>query len=156
MISRRIPQQLAAVEQHLANIEGMLLLKDPGAAKAAEAYEGLRRQIVAATAERIAHLAQLAQLDAAVRAGESTESLALLLTDLLAQAGLLRWDNPTLEGAFAIPPGHEGEELRVIEPAYIETHSGRVVRQGRAARVPDPAAAPALPTAMNGTGRRRP
>ena len=156
MISRRIPQQLAALEQHLADIEGMLLLKDPGAAKAAEAYEGLRRQIVGATAERIAHLAQLAQLDAAVQAGESTESLALLLTDLLAQAGVLRWDNPTLEGAFALPPGHEGEGLQVVEPAYVETHSGRVVRQGRAARVPDPFEAPVPQAATNGAGKSRP
>lgn len=135
MMSRRIPQRLAAVEARLANIEGMLLLKDPGAAKAAEAYEGLRRQIVAATGERVAHLAHLAQFDAALRAGESTESLALLVTDLLAQAGLLRWNNPTLEGAFEIPPEGEGDGLRMVEPAYVETRSGRVVRQGRATRV---------------------
>ena len=133
MISRRMPQQLAALEARLASIEGMLLLKDPGAAKAAEAYEGLRRQIVSATAERITHLVHLAQLDAALVAGESTESLGLLVADLLAQAGLLRWDNPTLEGAFEIPPDAEGGELQVVEPAYVEAHSGRVVRQGRAA-----------------------
>jgi hypothetical protein len=151
-MSRRLYQKLAALDERLAGIEGMLLLKDPGAAKAAEAYEGLRRQIVGATAERIAHLVHLAQLDAALRAGESTGSLALLVADLLAQAGLERRYDPMLDGAFEVPPGNEGDELRVVEPAYVETHSGRVVRQGRAVRGDDPMADPAPPAATNGAG----
>ena len=132
MRSRRLDQQLASLGERLERIEGMLLLKDPGAAKAAEAYEGLRRQIVGATAERVAHLVDLVRLDAAVRAGESTDSLALLLTDLLVRAGVERRDDPALADAFEIPPGDEGAEMDVIEPAYVETHTGRVVRQGRA------------------------
>ncbi len=133
MRSRRLDEQLAALGERLGRIEDMLLLKDPGAAKAAEAYEGLRRQVVAAAAERVAHLADLARLDAAVRAGESSDSLALLLSDLLVQAGVERHHDPALAGAFEIPAGDEDTELDVVEPAYVETGTRRVVRQGRAA-----------------------
>ena len=133
MRSRRLYQQLATLDERLAGIEGMLLLKDPGAARAADAYEGLRRQIVGSSAERTAHLVHLAQFDAALRAGEPPGALALLATDLLAQAGLERCDDPARPGAFDISPGAEGEDLRVVEPAYVETHTGRVVRRGRAA-----------------------
>ncbi len=132
MRSRRLRQHLVALDERLANIEGMLLLKDPGAARAAEAYEGLRRQIVGASAERITHLVHLAQFDAALHAGESAGALALLAADLLAQAGLERCDDPTRAGAFDIAPGDEGGELRVVEPAHVEAHTGRVVRRGRA------------------------
>jgi hypothetical protein len=137
MRSRRLLDQLAALDARLASIEGMLLLKDPGAARAAEAYEGLRRQLVGASAERTAHLVHLAQFDAALGAGEPVGALALLASDLLAQAGLERCDDPGQTGAFDISPGDGSGELRVVEPAYVEAHTGRVVRRGRAAPAQD-------------------
>ncbi|HEY3239155.1 MAG TPA: hypothetical protein VGL92_06305 [Acidimicrobiia bacterium] len=137
MRSRRLRHQLGALDERLARIEGMLLLKDPGAARAAEAYDGLRRQILGASAERTAHLVHLAQFDAALGAGEPVGALALLAADLLAQAGLDRCDDPAQAGAFDVSPGNESGELRVVEPAYVETHTGRVVRRGRVAPVRD-------------------
>lgn len=132
MRSRRLHQQLSGLDERLARIEDMLLLKDPGAARAAEAYDGLRRQVMGASAERTAHLVHLAQFDAALGAGESTGSLALLAADLLAQAGLERCADPAQADAFDIDPGDRNGELRVVEPAYVEIHTGRVVRRGRA------------------------
>lgn len=135
MRTRRLDLRLAALEGQLERIEGMLLLKDPGAARAAEAYDGLRRQMLVAANERTAHLAHLAQLDAALRAGESTGSLALLVADLLAQAGLVRHHDTATEDAFDVGSGPDGGPLEVLEPAYVDGHTGRVVRQGRARRV---------------------
>lgn len=140
MRSRRLRQELGPLDERLARIEAMLLLKDPGAARAAEAYEGLRRQLVGASAERTTHLVHLAQFDAALCAGEPAGALAMLAADLLAQAGLERCHDPAREGAFDISPGDERAELRVVEPAYVETHTGRVVRRGRAVPVQDPVA----------------
>lgn len=137
MRSRRISDQLAFLAVRLERVEDMLLLKDPGAARAAEAYDGLRRQVVAAAAERVAHLAHLVQVDAAVRAGEPPESLALLTADLLAQVGVERRDDPGVPDAYDLdgPAGSGPDELRVVEPAYVESHTGRVVRRGRAIRI---------------------
>ena len=136
MRSRRLRHQLAALDERLARIEDMLLLKDPGAARAAEAYEGLRRQVVGASAERTAHLVHLARLDAALGAGEPADALGLLAADLLAQAGLERCHDPSQAGAFDISAGDDSGGLRVVEPAYIEAHTGRVVRRGRAGHAP--------------------
>lgn len=137
MRSRRISDQLALLAARLEAVEDMLLHKDPGAARAAEAYDGLRRQVAAASAERVAHLAHLAQIDAAVRSGESPESLALLTADFLAQVGIERRAEPSRDDAFETdgPPGPGGGRLRVVEPAYVESATGRVVRRGRAAWV---------------------
>jgi hypothetical protein len=132
MISRRLRHQLTALDERLARIEDMLLLKDPGAARAAEAYDGLRRQVVAASAERTAHLVHLAQFDAALGAGEPAGALALLAADLLAQAGLERCTDPAQADAFDISTGDASAGLLVVEPAYVEAHTGRVVRRGRA------------------------
>jgi hypothetical protein len=139
MRSRRLRDQLTALDERLARIEGMLLLKDPGAARAAEAYEGLRRQVVGATAERTAHLVHLAQFDAALTAGEPTDALARLAADLLAQAGLERCHDPAQPGAFDSDLPDASSDVRVVEPAYVEAHTGRVVRRGRAAPARDAA-----------------
>lgn len=126
-----VSRDLDGVSHKLDLIERDLLLRDPGSAKAAEAYDGLRRQVVAAFSERQAHLAQLAQLDVAVRRGESGESLALLLQDLMRQAGLLRINDGANASYYEVVQG-KGDHLVVLEPAYVDDSTKRVVRQGRA------------------------
>jgi hypothetical protein len=139
-------QQLSGMSRDLGDlshkldlIERDLLLRDPGSAKAADAYEGLRKQVVAAVSERQAHLAHLAHLDAALHRGESAEELQLLVGEFLQQAGLLRIDDPRHPEAYEVVDG-DGENLVVLAPAYVDATTARLVRQGRAraeAQAPD-------------------
>jgi hypothetical protein len=123
-------------------IETILLVRDPGASMAAQAYEGLRRAIIDARQVRQQHVVHLAQIGAAVHSGASHDDLNLLLRDLLAQAAVTRIDEPHDPNTFDI--SGEGEVLTVIEPAYVDAHNGSVIRQGRAR-------ASVLPVALRAT-----
>ena len=126
---RAIHQRFDELAHQLDRIDLILTLKDPGSTKAADAYEGLRRQIIASSQERLAHLAHLARIDAALKAGESADDLALLLRELLNEAGLVHVVDPSDPDLFEV--AGEGEQLTVTAPAYVEAPTGRLIRQGR-------------------------
>ncbi len=119
-----------SIREQLDRLELILTIRDPGSSKAAEAYEGLRKSITAAVAERTSHLVHLAQMDAALQRGETADSLALLMRDLMAQAGLERVSDPTCRDCYEVD-GDAGP-LEVLEPAYVEIATARLVRPGRA------------------------
>jgi hypothetical protein len=131
---RSLHERIGELSHKLDLIERVLMVREPGSVKAADAYEGLRRQ---------AHLAHLAQLDAAVRRGATTEALRGLLRDLMQQAGLQTIDDPAQRDAFEVVEG-KGDQLEVLEPAHVDGGTGRLVRQGRARAT---AAAVASPSA---------
>lgn len=127
------------------------MVREPATMQTAEAYEGLRKQVIASAAERNAHLAQLARLDAEANRGASAESMQLLLRDLLNEAGLHRLESVdgSSSGLFD-DVGGEGDAWRVVEPAYYEDMSGqvRIVRTGKAERVASPSLEqPSIPSA---------
>jgi len=128
---RETRERLDKLSHQLELIETVLIVREPGSVKSADAYEGLRRQVVAAVGERQSHLAHLAQLDVALERGESVESLRLLIKDLLNQANLVRVSDPGVADAFEVVSG-SGDHLVVLEPAYVDGSTGRIVRQGRA------------------------
>jgi hypothetical protein len=120
------------IEEQLELIKTILTLRDPGSPKAAEAYDGLRKAITAATSDRLAHLVHLAQIDAALRRREDPKALALLLRDLMSQAGVDVVDDPTDRELYDVEGSADAAVLQVLEPAYVDTATGRLVRHGRA------------------------
>lgn len=154
---RALEERLARIEERLERLQLLLMVREPQTGAAADAYEGLRRQVVASASERTAHLAQLARLDSEVSAGASPESVERLLRDLLAESGLEPVTQPNAT-EFEIVGG-SGSELVLVEAAYIERSTGRIVRRGKATAAdrpggavrdqPDtPAPAADLPTAL--------
>ena len=71
-----IANRLDAIERNVDRIELATLVREPGNASSVDAYSGLRKQVIAATSERTAHLAQLSQVDVALRDGVVAEQLA--------------------------------------------------------------------------------
>lgn len=129
-------------------IETILIVRDPGATMAADAYEGLRKQVVATSGERRAHLSHIAAFDSAIRRGESLEELALLMSDLMQQVGVeavLDYDPKLFEAQG------EGSAAEVLEPAYVDAGTRAPVRQGRA-RLTTPPAPEAPSEATGGEG----
>lgn len=127
---KEIDEKLVAFEHQLDLIYTALIIRDPGTAKSAEAFEGLRKQVIAGATSRHAHVAQLAEFDVALHRGARTSDLLSLTGQWLDQAGVSRIEDPTHREAFegTVPPGVEAE---VEIPAYVNTLTGQLVRQGR-------------------------
>jgi hypothetical protein len=145
------------VDDRLGRIEALLLLRDPGAGLAAEAYDGLCRQVAASAAQRSAHVADLAQMAVAAQIGESPATMALLVANLLARAGVETLADPARPDTFDVVAGTTGE-VHVTEPAFIDGETGRIVRRGRAILIPAAvtnAVATATTPALSGSGTGR-
>jgi len=139
-------QELAAkldeIHRLVDRIELATLVRDPGSTLSADAYDGLRKQVVAASGERLAHLNQLAQMHAALSSapGDGNTDLLRVVEEWMGQSGVGVFSDTSQEDAFEILGGR-GDHLQVITPAYIDTQTHRLLKQGRAQRVdaePDP------------------
>lgn len=128
--SRESDRLIAKMERQLDLIHTALVVRDPGTSVSSEAYEGLRKQVIAGATARQAHVAQLAEFDVAIRRGASLSDLQALVSQWLEQAGVARLETPELRDAFdsTIP---EGTDAEVEIPAYINTVTNQLVRQGR-------------------------
>ena len=127
---------LSELSRQLDSIYTALVIRDPGTPISAESYEGLRRQVVAAAQERLAHLVQLSEFDVAVRSGADSETLGRLVASWMAQAGLEVISDQSDELRFETVNGSGPWEVAV--PAYVDGVTGRTVRQGRLHRVESP------------------
>lgn len=147
-MSRRSTRLLQDIAERLVRLEHkadlmhtVLIVKEPNTPLAAEAYEGLRKQVVAAAAERRSHLAQVVAMAVAARRATTVSDLEAQVREWMAQAGI--------EEVNAVPHGAHPQDLfedldreglagvvafDVVEPAYVDTHTGVVIRLGRARR----------------------
>jgi len=124
------------VERRLDRIELVSIVREPSTNAAADAYEGLRRQVVASASSRMAHLAQVVEFDLALARGADYGVLGSLVEGWFAQSGVQRIADPAHADADLLFElvGDRGGPLMVLEPAYRDTVTGRIVRQGRALR----------------------
>jgi len=138
-------KSLDLLERRADTMQTILMIREPTSVTAGEAYEGLRKQVVNAVSERLSHLSQLVQLDAALAHGADGKVLAQLVDGWFEQAGLQRvddFDHPNRDVLFELVENGDGP-IDIIDPAYVDGVSGRLIRQGRARRIALPA--PALP-----------
>jgi hypothetical protein len=115
-------------------IEVALLVRDPGTSMAAEAYEGLRRQVGAAAQQRRQHLVQLAMMDQALGRTSDPKVLHDLVHEWMNQAGLMRVDEPEHKDLFRVIAG-KGDGLEVLSPAYVDGATGALIQEGQAKAV---------------------
>ena len=132
----RLAESVKRIERSIERIEVAIIVRDPSSTLSADAYEGLRRQIVAAASERTAHLHQLAQFAQAVTNAEPGD-LPNLVSEWMDQANLTRVEAPHDAHYFDILGG-EGDGLRTVRPAYVDATTGRPVLMGQAERIPTP------------------
>ena len=126
-----IIRMLDTVDRKLDRVDVALIVRDPGTSRSVEAYEGLRKTVVAAVQERTMHLVQLAQLDVALSRTEDVETLRRLVAEWIEQAGMVKFQDPSQPEAFEIVDGR-GDQLEVLAPAYIDATNRRVIKQGQA------------------------
>jgi hypothetical protein len=159
---RDLAAQVDRLGRSTEKMETILLVREPTSPAAAEAYEGLRRQVLVSRTERTAHLNQLVQFDAAMRGGAGGEVLASMVDGWVTAAGLDRCfepDRSAPERFVVLADG--GGPPQVIDPAYIDSNSSQILRQGtvRYLDAPSPAVAddsgeaePAQSSAVEGDG----
>src|SRR5262249_25152720 len=75
-------------DRSVERIELVTVVREPNTSISADAYNGLRKQVIAAAGERTAHLHQLAQFDAALRSDATLETLQALVAEWLEQASV--------------------------------------------------------------------
>jgi hypothetical protein len=135
-----LDERLDQLERHHDHVKTILMVQSPRSEVAADAYDGLRKQVVSAVSERLGHLTQLVQFDAALAQGAAPDVLAKLIDGWLEQAALVRVSDVTCADAETLFEMVEdrGGELVLLSPAYVEIVSNRVIRQGRVRRGPAP------------------
>lgn len=134
-----VSERLTKLEHAADLIKTVLMVKEPESIHAANAYEGLRKQVVAASGDRRSHLSQLAAMAVAVARATDVADLRPQVREWLNQAGVVELrelpegnraqdlfedaDGGSLDGVTA---------LEVIEPAYLDSVTGVMLRLGRA------------------------
>jgi hypothetical protein len=131
-----IRHRLDVVERRLDTMQTILIVREPTSVSAGDAYDGLRKQVVSAVSERIAHLSQLVQIDAALAQGPGDPALSGLVDGWLEQAALRRVSDTSAADFDILFELVEdlGGDVEVLTPAYVDETTGRVIRQGRARR----------------------
>lgn len=129
---RKVEDTVDQIVRSIERIEVATIVRDPSSSLGAEAYDGLRRQVVAAAGERMAHLHQLARFAEAVSTGAAGD-LPPLVQEWMTQAGLELVADPT-DGNYYDVLGGEGSRLRILRPAYRDSQTGRPVLMGQVER----------------------
>lgn len=132
-----LQERIKGLEHKAELIQTVLIVKEPTSIPAANAYDGLRKQIVAAAAERRSHLAQLVAMAVTVSRATSIDDIRPQVSEWMEQAGVV--------AVGQLPPGIPagdlfedvsgvglGGEIEILEPAYVDAQTNAIIRLGRA------------------------
>lgn len=131
-VETQILGDLDGIKSLLAKVDAALVVRDPGTARSVEAYDGLRKQVIAAASDRRRLLVMLSELGGALDRGASVDDVRGLVDEWIDKSGLVRVvDVNRARQVFSVPPGTPtGVDLRVVEPAWVDSQTQTVVRQG--------------------------
>jgi len=146
----QVVRELGELRRRTEMMEMVFVVKEPDTVRAAEAYDGLRRQVIASNTERRAHLAQVVEMAVAVRRASSLDDVAARVGEWATQAGIVEVSGIPADGRLrfedlfdvAAGPGNPV----VAEPAFVDSNTGSLIRRGRVVHVVTadrPAPAPA-------------
>lgn len=145
------------MERHLDRMQTVLFVREPTSQVAADAYDGLRKQVVTALQERQAHVTQLVQFASALEGGADPQTLKSMVDGWLESSNVVvSTDTSTADAEMLFQVIENlGGDVEVVAPAYVDASTNRVIRQGRirhaapiapvagATATTDPATAPA-------------
>jgi hypothetical protein len=114
--------RLERVERLLERLDAAVVVRDPGNARSAEQFEGLRKQIALAAKNHRVHVAHLLSLSDSARKGASLELLSERIEDFLAELGVTRISEYLHPDLFDVVETVEGaaDGIEVLEPAVVE------------------------------------
>lgn len=137
-VLQEVSDRLLRLEHQAELIKTVLIVREPETVHAANAFEGLRKQVVAAAAERRSHLNQLVSMAVAAARATSVGDLEAQVAEWLNQAGVRELhDVPDGARPQDVFENLEGASLEgatsfeVVEPAYVDERTGMLLRLGR-------------------------
>ncbi len=148
-------EQLHRIETLLNRLDAAVVTREPGNARSAEQFEGLRRQISLASKNHRAHVGHLLTLSDSIKRGGSLELISDRVSDFLSELGVTFIHEVTHEELFEIVETIESDtsSYEVLEPAVIEVlEEGhiQIYRKGKAKRLvgPEPSLLPSDDNAL--------
>jgi hypothetical protein len=114
-----IRKRLEDIEHLLHRLDTAIVIRDPGSSRSADAFEGLRRQIIQASKNRRTHTAHLIGLSQSIERGASLDLVKDRVDDFLKELGIEFLTDTAFVEAFEVIEG-EGEGIECIEAAVIE------------------------------------
>ena len=147
----RNSQVLRQIWGLLERLDAAVVTRDPGSARSAEAYDGLRKQLNQASKNRRMHVSHLLSLSDSIERGAEYQLIKDRVSDFMLELGVRRTTDVGRPEFFEVTSG-EGEFLQCTVPAVVETlDDGTVslVRLGEAVRVAQgpPGSVPSVPRA---------
>jgi len=136
--------QLGRIENLLQRLDAAVVVRDPGSARAAEMYEGLRKQIIQSGKNHRMHLSHLIALHDSIERGADIELIRDRVNDYLNELGIQKTSDTSHIDSFEVVEG-EGSNFECIEPAIVEVLDDGSIRThqlGKARRVPGPIVEP--------------
>jgi hypothetical protein len=130
--------QLSRIENLLQRLDAAVVVRDPGSARAAEMYEGLRRQIIQSGKNHRTHLSHLLALQDSIDRGADIDLVRERINEYLKELGIAKSSNVSNIDSFEVVEG-EGSAYECIEPAIIEVLEDGTIRThqlGKARRIP--------------------
>jgi hypothetical protein len=111
-------------------LDATIVTRDPGNARSAEEFAGLRKTIVQASTQRRQHVSHLVSLLGDIDAGGSSELLRLRVTDFLAELGVIETSIEEWPDAFDAADETETPRVAIIQD--LGDGAVAVLRRGRA------------------------
>jgi hypothetical protein len=132
----RFEARQEAMLAQIGHITTALIVREPGTALSANAYDGLRKQVSIAARDRRQHLARLVELMEAIDNGATPETLRRKCEQWCHESGLESVTDVSGSEAhwFRIVEG-DGPAVEVLTPAWVDTEVGHLIQRGTARRV---------------------
>jgi hypothetical protein len=132
----RFEARQEAILEQVGHITAALIVREPGTALSANAYDGLRKQVSIAARDRRQHLARLVELMEAIDHGATPETLRRKCEQWCHETGLETVTDVARAEAdwFRIVDG-DGPGVEVLTPAWVDAEVGHLIQRGTARRV---------------------
>jgi len=132
-------KSIRKIENLLERLDAAVVVRDPGTTKyAAEAFDGLRKQIIQSGKNRRIHIAHLISLSDSLDRNASVELIRDRVNDFMSELGLVKLSDTGDRTLFEIAEG-DGFELECVLPSIVEPDDdgGFILhRKGAAKRLP--------------------
>ena len=136
----KLKHRIAELHLMLTKLETFLIVRDPGTALSADAYDGLRKTILQSAKNRRTHVSHLLSLKESLDRNASTELIKDRVNDFLNELGISYSSDTTIPDYFEVVEG-EGDLIECVVPAVIDTDADGntiLLKPGKARRVPSP------------------
>jgi len=143
MKTKRYLQQIYELLQRL---DAAIIVRDPGSARSAEVFDGLRKTIIRSGKSHRSHVAHLLTLKDSLDREADIALVRNRVNDFLAELGIKYIYDVDYPSAFEVIGG-TGDDLELVEPAIVEIDAEgerSIYQWGKARRVPRPMSAEQL------------